>query len=54
MAPHVTFLARLPVRAVLNGDLVALDVDGKPDFPSLCERVLSSAVTFNARRVSWE
>jgi bifunctional non-homologous end joining protein LigD len=28
------------VRAVLDGELVALDAEGKPDFPLLCERVL--------------
>ena len=38
MTPHVGFLAELPVRAVL--DLVALDDEGKPDFPQLCECVL--------------
>src|SRR6476620_895132 len=32
-----SFLAELPVRAVLDGELVALDDDGKPDFPLLCE-----------------
>jgi hypothetical protein len=38
MTEHVTFLAQRPVRAVLDGELVALDGDGKPDFPS-CARV---------------
>jgi ATP dependent DNA ligase domain len=28
MTPYVTFLAQLPVRAVLDGELVALDADG--------------------------
>jgi bifunctional non-homologous end joining protein LigD len=28
------------VRAVLDGELVSLDKDGKPDFPTLCEAVL--------------
>jgi bifunctional non-homologous end joining protein LigD len=40
MAEHVDFLAGLPVRAVLDGELVALDAEGKPDFPLVCERVL--------------
>lgn len=40
MTPQVGFLAQLPVRAVLDGELVALDDDGKPDFASLCECVL--------------
>lgn len=40
MTEHVGFLAELPVRAVLDGELVALDEDGKPDFPLVCERVL--------------
>jgi len=40
MAPHVGFLERLPVRAVLDGELVAFGADGKPDFPSLCEPML--------------
>jgi ATP-dependent DNA ligase len=33
MTEHVGFLAQLPVRAVLDGELVALDDEGKPDFP---------------------
>jgi ATP-dependent DNA ligase len=37
MTERVAFLARLPVRAVLDGELVALDEEGKPDFPELCE-----------------
>lgn len=37
---HVGFLDKLPVRAVLDGELVAFDEHGKPDFPSLCECVL--------------
>jgi bifunctional non-homologous end joining protein LigD len=40
MTEHVGFLSELPVRAVLDGELVALDEDGKPDFPQLCECVL--------------
>jgi bifunctional non-homologous end joining protein LigD len=40
MTEHVGFLADLPVRAVLDGELVALDKDGKPDFPELCGCVL--------------
>jgi bifunctional non-homologous end joining protein LigD len=52
MTPHVGFLAHLPVRAVLDGELVALDLHGKPDFPQLCECVLmrrtSAPLTFIA------
>jgi bifunctional non-homologous end joining protein LigD len=40
MTEHVQFLAELPVRAVLDGELVAFDDEGKPDFPLVCERVL--------------
>ena len=40
MTEQVGFLAQLPVRAVLDGELVSLDADGKPDFPQLCECVL--------------
>jgi bifunctional non-homologous end joining protein LigD len=31
MTERVGFLAELPVRAILDGELVALDEDGKPD-----------------------
>jgi bifunctional non-homologous end joining protein LigD len=52
MSEHVGLLARLPVRAVLDGELVALDQEGKPDFPQLCESVLmrhpSTQLTFMA------
>jgi bifunctional non-homologous end joining protein LigD len=40
MTEHVQFLVHLPVRAVLDGELVAFDEHGKPDFPLVCERVL--------------
>jgi len=40
MTEHVQFLVHLPVRAVLDGELVALDEQGKPDFPLVCERML--------------
>ena len=40
MTPHVEFLARLPVAAILDGELVAFGSDGKPDFPLVCEAVL--------------
>ena len=33
MTPFVAFLEELPVRAVLDGEIVAFDGDGKPDFP---------------------
>jgi bifunctional non-homologous end joining protein LigD len=39
MTPHLAFLNDLPVRAVLDGELVALDSDGRPDFPLICECV---------------
>jgi bifunctional non-homologous end joining protein LigD len=52
MTEHVGFLSQLPVHAVLDGELVALDHDGKPDFPQLCECVLmrrsASPLTFVA------
>ena len=52
MTEHVTFLAQLPVRAVLDGELVALDDESKPDFPELCSCVLtrqsSTPLTFMA------
>src|SRR4051794_1726997 len=40
MTEHVQFLVHLPVRAVLDGELVAFDEEGKPDFPLVCEAVL--------------
>jgi ATP-dependent DNA ligase len=40
MAERLGFLEDLPARGVFDGELVALDADGKPDFPELCERVL--------------
>jgi len=40
MTEHAAFLAGLPVRAVLDGELVALDEEGKPDFPLVCGRIL--------------
>jgi bifunctional non-homologous end joining protein LigD len=52
MTDRVGFLASLPVSALLDGELVALDADGKPDFPLLCECLLmgraSAPVTFMA------
>src|SRR4051794_32246136 len=39
MTPHVGFLEQLPVRAVLDGELVAFDSEGKPDFERVCERI---------------
>jgi bifunctional non-homologous end joining protein LigD len=52
MTEHVGFLSDLPVRAVLDGELVALDDEGKPDFPELCECMLlrrrSTPLTFMA------
>jgi bifunctional non-homologous end joining protein LigD len=40
MTPQVGFPAELPVAVILDGELVALGDDGKPDFPLLCECVL--------------
>ena len=40
MTEHVGFLEQLPVRAVLDGELVAFGNDGKPDFERVCERML--------------
>jgi|SRR6266498_82370 len=40
MTEHVQFLAALPVRAVLDGEIVAFDDGMTPDFPLLCECVL--------------
>jgi len=40
MTEHVGFLEQLPVRAVLDGELVAFGDDGKPDFERVCERML--------------
>jgi bifunctional non-homologous end joining protein LigD len=40
MTEHVDFLEQLPVRAVLDGELVAFDAEGKPDFERVCERIL--------------
>jgi hypothetical protein len=45
MTEHVDFLARLSVAAILDGELVALDHDGKPDFPQLCDCVLMRRTT---------
>jgi bifunctional non-homologous end joining protein LigD len=40
MTPHLGYLAHLPVRAVLDGELVALDENGRPDLPLICECLL--------------
>jgi len=40
MTPHVGFLEQLPVSAVLDGELVAFDSEGKPEFERVCERML--------------
>jgi bifunctional non-homologous end joining protein LigD len=40
MTEHVPFLEQLPVRAVLDGELVAFGDDGKPAFELVCERML--------------
>jgi ATP-dependent DNA ligase len=40
MTEQVQFLVHLSVRAVLDGELVAVGGDGKPDFPLVFEAVL--------------
>src|SRR5215210_1146771 len=40
MTPQLRFLAQLPVRAVLDGEVVAFGADGKPDFPLVCKALL--------------
>lgn len=40
MTEHLPFLAQVPVCAVLDGELVAVDDAGRPDFPRVCEAVL--------------
>jgi hypothetical protein len=45
MTHRAAFLEALPVRAVLDGELVALDNERKPDFPTLCENVLHRPTT---------
>ena len=40
MTEHVRFLGQLPVRAMLDRELVAFGADGKPDFERVCERML--------------
>jgi hypothetical protein len=52
MTQHVGFLADLPVRAVLDGELVALDAYGKPDFPLICECLLQHPVLAGAEKWS--
>src|SRR3954462_9323231 len=56
MTEHVQFLVHLPVRAVLDGELVAFDERGRADFPLVCDAVLhrqsSISLTFVAFDVS--
>jgi bifunctional non-homologous end joining protein LigD len=40
MTELVPELAALPVSAILDGELVAFDPDGAPDFALICERML--------------
>ena len=40
MTEHVRFLEQLPVRAVLDGELVTFGADGKPDFELVWEQML--------------
>jgi bifunctional non-homologous end joining protein LigD len=41
MTDLVPELATLPITATLDGELVAFGPDGSPDFPLLCERMLT-------------
>jgi ATP-dependent DNA ligase len=41
MTERIGFLAQLPVRAVLDRELVAPDEERRPDFPRVCECVLN-------------
>ena len=45
MTERVQFLAELPARGIFDGELVALDETGRPDFPQLCECVLMRRAT---------
>jgi bifunctional non-homologous end joining protein LigD len=45
MTERVQFLAELPARGIFDGELVALDDTGRPDFPQLCECVLMRRAT---------
>jgi bifunctional non-homologous end joining protein LigD len=45
MTERVQFLAELPARGIFDGELVALDDLGRPDFPQLCECVLMRRAT---------
>jgi bifunctional non-homologous end joining protein LigD len=41
MTPLTPELAALPVYGTFDGELVAFDADGAPDFPLICERLLN-------------
>jgi bifunctional non-homologous end joining protein LigD len=41
MTPLMPELATFPVFGTFDGELVAFDADGSPDFPLICERLLN-------------
>jgi bifunctional non-homologous end joining protein LigD len=54
MTDRVPFLAKLPVRGVLDGELVALDDDGKPDFPLICECLLAGRAGVRLKFIAFD
>jgi bifunctional non-homologous end joining protein LigD len=41
MTELVPELAAIPAKGIFDGELVSFDSDGRPDFPSVCDRVLN-------------
>src|SRR5919199_4431899 len=41
MTEFVPELEALPARGIFDGELVSFDRDGRPDFPSVCDRILN-------------
>jgi hypothetical protein len=55
MTPLVPILSALPVSGTFDGELVALGEDGSPDFPLLCERMLSAQLeALNLNGIYWQ
>jgi len=50
MTEHVAFLSALPACGVFDGELVAFDGEGKPDFVRLCDCVLLRRASSGRRR----